>query len=354
MRKILSMAVLVVAGLVALEVLSSYALFRYNAHGMKAIRPEGSAARMLFEGTMRKVTGKRPTLQFAIDHGPLFETDDVLGYVLRPGQYHVSERLGHEFHSFDLLVNDKGLRAAAPLSVVADKRIFIAGDSSLFGWGLNDEETVPWQIQARLPGYEVVNLSLTSYSTVHALLQLRQIQPRVRSEDVVVVGYHELSNKLNVEAGDVLGDLNQGYEVGLGDPARIRDMMLPFGSLDANGKLSIQRIPLACASVAARPECVRPKFDLRAAKEVTRRAFEEIMALQPGHLVIMFVQGSSDDEVISYLRSRDAIIVDLRAGKDGVAFEDDIVPTDGHSGPFEQHQVAQRLLEVMRQQRVIQ
>jgi hypothetical protein len=353
MRKILSMAVLVVAGLAALEILSSYFLFRYYAHGMKAIRPEGSAARMLFDGTMTRVTGKRPRPQFDIDHRPLFETNDVLGYVLRPGHYHVTERLGHQVHSFDLVVNDKALRAAAPFPVIADKRILIAGDSSLFGWGLNDEETVPWQIQARLPGYEVVNLSLTSYSTVHALLQLRQIEPHIHSEDVIVIGYHELSNKFNVEPSDVLGDLSQGYEVGLGDAARMRDMMLPFGSLDAHGKLSIQRIPLACASETAKPECARPKFDLRAAKEVTKRVFEEIIALQPGHLVIMFVQGPNDDEVISYLRSRGALIVDLRAGKDGVAFEDDIIPTDGHSGPFEQHQVAQRLLEVLREQQVV-
>ncbi len=63
--------------------------------------------------------------------------------------------------------------------------------------------TVSWLMQSRLPDYEVVNLSLNSYSTVHALLQLQQVVPQVGPDDIVILEYHPATNALNVANHDL-------------------------------------------------------------------------------------------------------------------------------------------------------
>jgi hypothetical protein len=288
----------------------------------------------------------------SIDHGRLFEADESLGLAFRPGRYRIKEQLGPKSHEFVITITDKGTRATSYFPVKSDRRLFMAGDSSMFGWALNDEQTIPWLIQARLPNFEVLNLSLTSYSPVQTLLRLQQLEPRLGPNDIVVIEYHELSNKLSVVASDVLENLKTGYEFELGDTARLREAKLPFGSLDDQGKFSIRRISLSCVFEAARPDCARPKFDLDQARQVTKYAFDEIMALHPGRLVIIFQSGADDDPVIEHLRSRGAIIADLRDGR-GAGQEDDVISTDGHMGPFGQYQISERLFEVMRREHIV-
>lgn len=346
MRKILALALIVIAGLTSLELISSYVLFRYYAHSHKSLFPKGSATSLLVSGTINKVRGKHPAPVVSIDHGPLFDANESLGYSLHSGRYHIKEELDERSHMFDLTVTDMGTRATSYVPNQSTRRIFMAGDSSMFGWGLNDEETIPWLIQARLPKFEVINLSLTSYSTIQSLLQLERVMPSLSSNDIVVIEYHQLSNKLNVEASDVLDSLKSGYETTLGDAARMREAKLPFGDIDAQGQVSIQHLSLSCAFDMAQPQCSRPKFDLGRAMQVTEYAFDKIVALHPGHLVIWFMSGADDDPVVERLRKGGAMIVDLRSGI-GIPFEDDVISTDSHMGPFGQHQVAERLYEMM-------
>jgi hypothetical protein len=352
MRKISSFAALAIIGLAAAEMASSYFLFRYYAHIRKELLPNGSAVWMLLKGGINKARGKHPAPVLSIDHGRLFDADESLGISLRPGRYRIKEQLGPKRHEFVITITDKGMRATSYFPGQSDRRLFMAGDSSMFGWALNDEQTIPWLTQARLPNFEVLNLSLTSYSPVQTLLRLQQLAPRLGPNDIVVVEYHELSNKLSVVPSDVIETLKTGYEFAVGDTTRMREANLPYGSLDDQGKFSIRRVSLSCAFEAARPDCLRPKFDPGQAMRVTNYAFDEIMALHPGHLVIIFQSGADDDPVIEHLRSRGAIIADLRNGR-GPGEEDDVISTDGHMGPFGQYQIAERLFEVMQREHIL-
>jgi hypothetical protein len=329
-----------------IELGSSYVIFRYYAHDEKSVRPDGLAVLMLADGLVNRVSGRHPTPKMSVDHGPLFDSSELLGYAALPGRYRVKEELGNQTHVFDLTITDRGNRATAYAPIHSNKRIFMAGDSSMFGWGLDDEETMAWLVQERLPAYQVVNLSLTSYSTVQTLLQLMQMDPKVGQDDLVVIEYHQLSNQLNVQSLDVLESLEKGFEMSLGDTAHMRAMRLPYGAVDEHGALSIHRIALNCADEPGRPDCARPKFELAAAMRVTMAAFDAITSLHPGHMVIAFVSGPDDDPVIAHARALGATIADLRSSAD-MQFEQDVVATDGHMGPFRQHELANRFLEVL-------
>jgi hypothetical protein len=299
-----------------------------------------------------KLRGISHRVQMSIDHGPLFAASDTLGFTILPGRYKVTEHFEGRKHVFDLTVTDAGRRASSYARVKASKRLLITGDSALFGWGVDDEGTVPWLMQSRLPDYEVVNLSLNSYSTIHTLLQLRQLVPQVGPDDIVVLEYHPATNAFNVAETDFLRNFLNGYELQLGDTAQLRAMKVPFGRVDAGGGFSIDRIRLSCAVEAPTPECDHPNVSADVGRQVTERAFDEIIALNIRHLVVALISGPDDDPVIVHLRSRGLTIADLRS-VDGVPDETDVIPTDKHSGPFWHHQAYVLLLQALQRSQLV-
>jgi hypothetical protein len=352
MRKILFVAVAATVGLAAIELLSSYAFFYHYAGNYVETRPAGSMTVALLSRAFDKLRGISHRVQMSIDHGPLFAVSDTLGFTILPGRYKVIEHSQGRKHIFDLTVTETGRRASAYAPMKASKRLLITGDSALFGWGVDDEGTMPWLMQSRLPDYEVVNLSLNSYSTVHALLQLRQLVPQVGPDDIVILEYHPATNAFNVAETDFLRNFLNGYELQLGDTAQLRAMKVPFGMIDAGGGFSIGRIRLSCAVGPPTPECIHPNVSADVKRQVTERAFDEIIALNIRHLVVALISGQDDDPVIVHLRSRGLTIADLRP-VDGVPDETDVIPTDKHLGPFWHHQAYVLLLEALQRARMV-
>lgn len=353
MKKIVIATLLAIVGLVALEMVSSFVLFRYFAHGQKSFRPERLATLMLLAKVVDTARGIHPRTVLSVDHRPVFEPDETMGYVFVPGRYLIKEDFKENHHGFTLTVNAQGRRVTSNFPHASSSRLFVSGSSSMFGWGLYDEETIPWLLQERLPKYEVVNLSLTSYSTVLALMQLQKVNPAINSNDIVVVEYQRISNRQSVMSPDILDLLSDGFEVTLGDSARMRKMSLPYGMIDPQGKLSIQRIRLACLHDTTAPDCSRPAFDPADAARVTEHAIDEIMALHPGHVVIAVLSCDDDDPVLVYLRSRDVTIADLRARNGLPVNTGDIMPTNSHYGPFWEHELADRLIDIMHERHLL-
>jgi hypothetical protein len=299
-----------------------------------------------------KVRGINHLVKMSIDHGPLFAASDTLGFTILPGRYKVTEHFEGRKHVFDLTVTDAGRRASSYAPVKSAKRLLITGDSALFGWGVDDEGTVPWLMQSRLPDYEVLNLSLNSYSTVHALLQLQQIAPQIGPDDIVILEYHPASNALNAANSTFLRMFLNGYEMQLVDTAQLRAMKVPFGAIDADGRFSVGRIRLSCVVEAPTPECEHPPLSLEIEHQITERAFDEIIALNIRHLLVALLSGPDDDPVIVHLRSRGLAIADLRT-VDGVPDDTDVIPTDKHSGPFWHRQAYGLLLRALQRARMV-
>jgi hypothetical protein len=352
MRKILIVAVAATVGLAAIELASSYVYFRHYAGDYRGIRPAGSMAVALFGRVSDKLRGIHHDVRMSIDHGPLFAANDSLGFTILPGRYKVTEHFDGRKHVFDLTVTEAGRRASAYAPVKASKRLLITGDSALFGWGVDDEGTIPWLMQSRLPDYEVVNLSLNSYSTIHALLQLQQVVPQIGPDDIVVLEYHPATNAFNVAETAFLRNFLNGYEMQLGDTAQLRAMKVPFGKIDAEGGFSVGRIRLSCAVEAPKPECVHAPVSADVERQVTERAFDAIIALNIRHLLVVLLSGPDDDPVIAHLRSRGLTIADLRT-VDGVPDDTDIIPTDLHLGPFWHHQAYALLLQALQRAHLV-
>ncbi len=353
MRRILK----IIAGLIiaagALELISAGLIYQYYSHEQKSFMPQGSAAGKLLHMTWDRFRGRRPELVVSIDHGPLFAPDDELGFTTLPGRYRVREVLEKQTHEFDLTVVAKGRRASSYQPVNASKRMFILGDSFAFGWGLDDEHTVPWLLQTRLPDFEIVNMALNSYSAVQAMLLLKRATPALNSGDVVIVMYHALTNELSAMKQGVLTNLADGMEIQLGSTG-LEDAKMPFGVLNSQGELEIRRVSIACGKAASGPDCARPTFDADTAARVTERAFDNIMAMHQGRLVIGWLSGPDADPVIQYLNAHGVSIADLREKHGAQCCDDeDVVPADKHAGPFATAGIYQRLFGALQELHVV-
>ena len=62
------------------------------------------------------------------------------------------------------------------------------GCSHTFGWGLDDESTYPWQVQADFPGHAVLNYGVSGYSLYQILLRMEHTIEHDKPE-VVVLGF---------------------------------------------------------------------------------------------------------------------------------------------------------------------
>ena len=323
-------------------------MYRHFAKQGAAFQPSGLAVVDLFK---RVLTSHYITV--ADVGGRVFGRDDTLGFIMLPGQFLITEHNAGKAHVFHLTVNERGERATSYAPAHATRRILLTGDSGMFGWGVDDEDTLAWLLQTRLPNYDVRNLSMTSYSTVHALLQLKQLDPQAGPDDIVILVYHPITNDFNVASHVVLKPMVDGFEVQLGNLAEMRSIAFPYAVLDAKGGLSIQRIDVSCAPAYNKPGCSHPDISREAAQKVTARVLDEIVATCKAHILLAVLNEEKEDSVVVHAREIGIPMVDLREHKNDPE-PVDVIAVDGHAGPFWHHFAFLRLLDAMQQNRLLQ
>lgn len=106
--------------------------------------------------------------------GILFQRDDKLGFASLPGTFTVTQSK----HSFRATNLDRMHRALWPPGVTPPSGtrpgVWIFGDSTTYGWGLDDELPYAALLQQRHPELDVQNFAIGGYSTVQSLIQLEE------------------------------------------------------------------------------------------------------------------------------------------------------------------------------------
>lgn len=124
---------------------------------------------------------------------PLLEirANRARGYEMVPDRDH--------FTYFEAVhVNHLGLRGPdLPEKTAEEYRILCLGDSTTFGQGVSEEETIPALLQADLADaghaagrtVRAVNAGLRGYATIHELALLKELGPAIRPDLVVLLWY---------------------------------------------------------------------------------------------------------------------------------------------------------------------
>ena len=124
------------------------------------------------------------------------------GYTLRPGRFEISFETGYRFTTRHLT---DSTRATGPADgehrEPGGSPLWIFGCSFTYGSSVNNDETLAWKLQSRLPYYDVVNHAVPGYSTVQSLRQFEEaLLARPRRPALVVLVYASFHDQRNTLA----------------------------------------------------------------------------------------------------------------------------------------------------------
>lgn len=126
--------------------------------------------------------------------------DSLLAYRLPENKtiqhrYLVNDSLIYEQH---YKIDSFSRRETPADTLTKDKFIAVAGCSFAFGYGVSDNETLPYFLQQQMPGYEGYNYGVSGYGTQHLLLQTREkINPTEIKQKQGILVYFFIDNHLN-------------------------------------------------------------------------------------------------------------------------------------------------------------
>jgi hypothetical protein len=324
------------------EAVLSLLLFAYHSYKGTPLSPEGTAITFV----IKKAFGIEVPETFVSDKPDMFRPDAFLGYTINSGTYNIIETAGAHKHAYRVTMSKDGVRSTSYSPVPAPRKIYILGNSIIWGSGLEDEMTAPWFLQERLPDYEVLNLAVTGYSTVQQLLQYRKLKESIQPDDIVIFSYSSADLPRNVADSRTIKTLADGYEMSLSNKDKFRTVRIPYASLSKDSALEIQYTPIVCDSDRQEP-CARDTPNSSIAETVVQKIFLELIQDRRAHILVAFFDGDDNDPVVAYLRSRGIPVVDLRI-KPGVDY-DGYLPGEvgGHRGAFSSFRYYEGLLSAL-------
>jgi hypothetical protein len=348
-KKVAFYAVLAAVVAAALEVVSS--AFLYLAHRSEiaslAGRPPG-AATLAALGEMRDWLFPQPYTHMARIPQDFFAEDAEQGYRANPGRYvfRYFRRRGDTLDHLDTVVtiNADGTRFTGPAPAAAAKRIFVLGDSFVFGDGVNDEQTFSFLLQAGLPRAEVHLLALGGYSWPNALVTLRRIADRIRPGDAVVLGYAWYYKERHVAAPARLRSIRDWMATSFPQTEPNPKDRLARARLDAAGALVLDTIPMHCKFAPANCSAAEPTPE--ETDKVSIALLHAIAERSRAKIYLLHFFGPRDDPVLKELPGT-VELIEATPEDFPYVMRDDIMGFDEHGGPYWHYAMYSRLLPLL-------
>lgn len=237
-----------------------------------------------------------------------------------------------------------------------DKALLFLGCSYTFGWGVNDDETLPSQLAALMPGYQVFNYGQGGMGTsnVYQLMLSKDLhkQDVPKKAAMIYLFLHvHIRRTLGVKSvAESFGQYFPWYELKDGNPVRMgqfddrprmwpgdqKEMRRAKGTRNYYGEYLLQRDARLVGRLI----------------EETKRLFESRFD-SLGFFVVLFPerQGPLTDAVADHCRKAGIKVLDyrnlLRPIKD---YDDYFIPHDGHPRPITHGRVAKQLRVDLRAQ----
>lgn len=303
--------------------------------------------------------------ELSVEPSPMYSDDLLLGFKAIPGNYKLKIKLSNlkEEKVYNVTINDDGTRSTG---LARDKapELWIFGCSFVWGQGLNDEETMAYQVQKARPDLKVINFGENGYGNHHALLQIKELIKSKRVPKYIVISYIDWHSQRNIAAKEYVAALrtfgpfnSKNFFVEqidsirntiyfkLGIPPRDEDVRFHFPQayLDSN-ELKIRTIPLLKEYV--------PNVNAGDQGLITEKIFDEIyeearrVNVTP---VILHMWSSGDyqqDPVVKHLKEKGFLYVD--AFRDYSKPEFNMLPYDGHPNAEVNLFYAEKLLKAIK------
>jgi hypothetical protein len=193
-----------------------------------------AVALLLAEALLRAVRTPPERLDIVVEPGGKYQAPDpVLGFRPLPGSYRV---LFDHRYPWRLTNLPDSTRITRPLATYAGSPpragVWVFGCSFTQGWGVDDDETMPWKLQERLPAHDVVNFGVGGYGTLQSLLQYRRALKERPTPAAAILIYADFHDQRNVRTA-AWRDANFNYE-------RFGTIAQPYVRFDGSGGLRME------------------------------------------------------------------------------------------------------------------
>jgi len=341
MRKALSAGLVVLVWAVLIDILSAYALFYYfQLRGYDSPKTvygvDGRAPSIALFNKLRSIFAHRFPEIAGSDcrshdrHGPLYRSDPVFGYVISTGFHEIIQcpldRGLDKSYRWSFFIEDDGARRAGYRSPGDKPRVYLFGDSWIFGWALNDEQTAAWLLQDYFYGSLAIrNLSFPGGGSIQELIYFRQLAAGLGPQDTLVLGYADYYKERNVAAPSRLA-----AEAAFTAYHGVRTLKHLRARL-ADERVVVDFVPMDCGKPI--DYCAQPDPAPQVMDEVTIAIYKEIVENSKARVAILFHSGSDDDPVVRYFRRAKVPIIDVRPEKAKFFTNDSVRGYDNHPGP---------------------
>jgi hypothetical protein len=341
---------------ISIEIFCSVALIHYYRWtGLVKDGSYQSSALVVIENALRRlgivsgITSIPPAgYEFARRSEPpeFLKEDDVFGYTANVGVFkHIFMRKKSPNEKWELLplrvtINPDGSRWTGKPYTEGGPNIFIFGDSFVFGYGVNDEQTFSYLLQAANPEKNVHLFALGGYALPQAYLRFEQIKNRISAADVVIIGYADFYDVRNVAAPSRLRQVDWWVRhIDRSFPLQ----KIPRAVIRPDGKLAFELIAQNCE--ASDCNAADPSQEYMTA--ISAKLINDIATSTNAKVYVLHLDGSKNNPLFAMLDKRIEVISAL--SDDFKYFiRDDIAGFDHHPGPYWHYAISRLLIDRIR------
>ncbi len=127
------------------------------------------------------------------------ESDPVLGWKHKPGTYQFFGPNSKK--PFTVTYLPDGSRATSDIPrQKSDHQVLLLGCSFMEGFGLDDHDSIGWQLQERTPSLHIINLGTGGYGTYQSMLRMEDfIKKSGKHPDQIIYGFGDFHTFRNVQ-----------------------------------------------------------------------------------------------------------------------------------------------------------
>jgi hypothetical protein len=264
-----------------------------------------------------------------------FSEDPEQGYRARPGRYifRYSRLHGGVPEHLDSVVTIKGdgTRFTGNAPAAPARRIYVLGDSFVFGDGVNDEQTFSFLLQSALPRDAVHLHALSGYSWANALVTMDRIKNQIQPGDIVVLGYAWYYKERHVEAPARLRAIRDWMATSFPETELSPKDRLVRARLDGANQLVLDTIPMHCKFNPDYCTGAEPTADYT--DRVSKALLRSIAAKSGARIYLVHFFGPKNDPVLADLPGN-VEFVPATPEDFSYVMRDDIMGFDDHGGPY--------------------
>lgn len=354
-KKAIFYVILAAIVLIALEIASSAFLYTVNKDRIAALPGPPSEPAILLAartGLSWLLPGSfpDPATYRRMTRSPagFFAEDAEQGYRANPGRYvfrYSGMRQGRVEHLDAVVtINTDGTRFTGNAPADPARRIFVLGDSYVFGDGVNDQQTFAFLLQTAFPDSVVHLHALAGYSWANALVTMQRIKDRIRPGDIVVLGYALFYKERHVAAPSRLRSIRDWMastfpEVEL-DP---KDRVIR-ARVDTSNRLALDTIPMHCKFDPTYCAGAEPAAD--EVDKVSRELLRAIASTTTEKILLLHMFGPENDPVLRDLPGNVEIVAATPQDFTYV-MQDNIMGLDDHGGPYWHYAMYSKLKPVI-------